>query len=136
MRLASLLPPPRRSSRPAVVSLPSPVNGSSRPLPPVDGVPRPQTSGGISATFSLNSLRKRWRIVALTTLLVCVGAFLWTYRAPKIYSTAYTINIDPSAPRVFNNNVSEGVEMGSGSNKANQQNKQTQNKNNNTKEIA
>src|SRR3569832_1254433 len=136
MRLASLLPPPRRSSRPAVVSLPSPVNGSSRPLPPVDGVPRPQTSGGISATFSLNSLRKRWRIVALTTLLVCVGAFLWTYRAPKIYSATCTIIIDPSAPRGFNNNVSEVVEMGSGSYWADLQFYQTQYKIIGSKEIA
>jgi len=102
----------------------------------VDGVPRPQTSGGISATFSLNSLRKRWRIVALTTLLVCVGAFLWTYRAPKIYSATCTIIIDPSAPRVFNNNVSEVVEMGSGSYWADLQFYQTQYKIIGSKEIA
>lgn len=102
----------------------------------MDGVPRPQTSGGISATFSLNSLRKRWRIVALTTLLVCVGAFLWTYRAPKIYSATCTIIIDPSAPRVFNNNVSEVVEMGSGSYWADLQFYQTQYKIIGSKEIA
>ena len=102
----------------------------------MDGVPRPQTSGGISATFSLNSLRKRWRIIALTTLLVCVGAFLWTYRAPKIYSATCTIIIDPSAPRVFNNNVSEVVEMGSGSYWADLQFYQTQYKIIGSKEIA
>jgi len=97
---------------------------------------RPQNAGGIAATLSLTSLRKRWRIVALTTLLVCVGAFLWTYRAPKIYSATCTIIIDPSAPRVFNNNVSEVVEMGSGSYWADVQFYQTQYKIISSKEIA
>jgi len=119
-----------------VLSLPSPANGTSRATLPADGVPRPQTSGGITATFSLNSLRKRWRIIALTTLLVCVGAFLWTYRAPKIYSSTCTIIIDPSAPRVFNNNVSEVVEMGSGSYWADLQFYQTQYKIIGSKDIA
>ncbi|HEY4185078.1 MAG TPA: polysaccharide biosynthesis tyrosine autokinase [Polyangia bacterium] len=101
-----------------------------------DQPPRPPTSTGIAATLSVNSLRKRWRIIALTVLLVCVGAFLWTYRAPKIYSASCTIIIDPSAPRVFNNNVSEVVEMGSGSYWADIQFYQTQYKIIGSKDIA
>jgi len=86
--------------------------------------------------LSLTSLRKRWRIIALTMILVSGGAFLWTYRAPKIYSASCTIIIDPSAPRVFNNNVSEVVEMGSGSYWADLQFYQTQYKIIASKEIA
>ena len=111
------------------------MNGSPRPLPLPEPIARPQ-GAGIAATLSLTSLRKRWRIIALTTLLVCVGAFLWTYRAPKIFSATCTIIIDPSAPRVFNNNVSEVVEMGSGSYWADVQFYQTQYKIIGSKEIA
>jgi len=131
-----LRPPDRPSSLPAVVSLSSLSNGSSRSTPPVEGLPRPQNSGGIAATLSVASLRKRWRIIALTTVLVCGGVFLWTYRAPKIYSATCTIIIDPSAPRVFNSNVSEVVEMGSGSYWADLQFYQTQYKIIGSKEIA
>jgi len=119
-----------------VVSLPSPANGVLRAAVPGPSPSTPQTPTGITATLSLTSLRKRWRIVALTTLLVCVGVFLWTYRAPKIYSATCTIIIDPSAPRVFNNNVSEVVEMGSGSYWADLQFYQTQYKIIGSKEIA
>ena len=84
----------------------------------------------------MNSLRKRWRIIALTALIVCAGGALWTYRAPKIYSATCTIIIDPSAPRVFNNNVSEVVEMGSGSYWADLQFYQTQYKVIGSKDIA
>jgi succinoglycan biosynthesis transport protein ExoP len=99
-------------------------------------MPAAPGSSGIAATVSMNSLRKRWRVIALTALLVCAGGFLWTYRAPKIYSATCTIIIDPSAPRVFNNNVSEVVEMGSGSYWADLQFYQTQYKIIASKDIA
>ena len=119
-----------------MVSLPPLTNGSPRPPLSLEGLARPQNSGGIAATLSLTSLRKRWRIIALTTVLVCGGVFLWTYRAPKIYSATCTVIIDPSAPRVFNSNVSEVVEMGSGSYWADLQFYQTQYKIIASKEIA
>lgn len=114
----------------------SPISSSTPRIPAAEPPERQAVSAGVAATLSLNSLRKRWRIIALTVLLVCGGVFLWTYRAPKIYSAVCTIIIDPSAPRVFNNNVSEVVEMGSGSYWADIQFYQTQYKIIGSKDIA
>lgn len=96
----------------------------------------PLSLSSVNAAFPFQALRKRWKLVALIVMLVCGGVFLWTYRAPKIYSATCTIIIDPSAPRVFNNNVSEVVEMGSGSYWADIQFYQTQYKIIGSKEIA
>jgi polysaccharide biosynthesis transport protein len=86
--------------------------------------------------FAVKALRKRWPIIALTIVVVCGGVFGWTYRLPKIYSATCTIIIDPSAPRVFNNNVADVVQMGSGSYWADIQFYQTQYKIIASKEIA
>jgi len=74
--------------------------------------------------------------VVLTVLLVCGGVFLWTYRQPKFYSATCTIIIDPSAPRILNNNVTDVVQMGSGSYWADIQFYQTQYKIIGSKEVA
>lgn len=86
--------------------------------------------------LSFKALRKRWPLVVLTVVLVCGGVFLWTYRQPKIYSATCTIIIDPSAPRIFNNNVTDVVQMGSGSYWADIQFYQTQYKIIASKEVA
>ena len=86
--------------------------------------------------MSLRALVKRWKLVALAIVVVTSAVLVWTYRAPKIYSATCTIVIDPSAPRVFNNNVSEVVEMGSGSYWADVSFYQTQYKIIASKEIA
>jgi len=90
----------------------------------------------LGTSLSLKALRKRWRLIALVVALVCGSVFLWTYRAPKIYAATCTIIIDPSAPRVFNNNVSDVIEMGSGSYWADIQFYQTQYKIIGSKDIA
>lgn len=72
----------------------------------------------------------------MTVLVVCGAVFVWTYRQPKIYSATCTIIIDPSAPRIFNNNVTDVVQMGSGSYWADIQFYQTQYKIIASKDIA
>lgn len=86
--------------------------------------------------LSARAVLKRWKLVALTVLIVSSAAVVWTYRAPKYYAATCTIVIDPSAPRVFSGNVSEVVEMGSGSYWADVQFYQTQYKIIASKEIA
>ncbi|HEY8925470.1 MAG TPA: Wzz/FepE/Etk N-terminal domain-containing protein, partial [Polyangia bacterium] len=72
-------------------------------------------SADMAGRLSAKAIIKRWKLVALAILVVTSVVFVWTYRAPKFYSATCTLVIDPSAPRVFNGNVSEVVEMGSGS---------------------
>jgi succinoglycan biosynthesis transport protein ExoP len=93
-------------------------------------------ASSVGGAISLKALRKRWRLIALTVLIVSGAVFVWTYRAPKFYSATCTIIIDPQAPRVFNNNVAEVVEMGSGSYWADIQFYQTQYKIIGSKDIA
>jgi succinoglycan biosynthesis transport protein ExoP len=113
--------------------------GNSAPRPPLGEIGTPSVSSSsteISTYVSLKALRKRWRVVALTVLLVCGGVFVWTYRAPRIFSATCTIVIDPSAPRVLNSNVADVVEMGSGNYWADVQFYQTQYKISASKDIA
>jgi succinoglycan biosynthesis transport protein ExoP len=58
-------------------------------------------------------VRKRWPFVALSTILGVAGAFVYTYRQPRIYEAACQIVIEATAPQVLQ--VKDAVEMGSGS---------------------
>jgi capsular exopolysaccharide synthesis family protein len=60
------------------------------------------------------TLLKRWPIVVLATILGVVGAFVYTYRQPKLYEASCQIIIEPSAPQILQG-VKEVVELGSGS---------------------
>jgi len=104
--------------------------------PVLDSGPTSRQPADLGGLLSVRAILKRWKLVALTVGVVCAAVVVWTYRAPKIYSATCTIIIDPSAPRVFSNNVSEVVEMGSGSYWADIQFYQTQYKIIGSKEIA
>jgi succinoglycan biosynthesis transport protein ExoP len=57
-------------------------------------------------------VRKRWPFVALSTILGVAGAFVYTYRQPKIYEASCQIVIEATAPQVLQ--VKDAIEMGSG----------------------
>jgi len=104
--------------------------------PAPDSQPTPARAADRGGPLSVRAILKRWKLVALTVLIVCSAVVVWTYRAPKVFSATCTIIIDPSAPHVFNANVSEVVEMGSGSYWADIQFYQTQYKIIASKEVA
>ena len=58
-------------------------------------------------------IRKRWPFVALSTILGVAGAFVYTYRQPKIYEASCQIVIESNAPQILQ--VRDAVELGSGS---------------------
>ncbi|MEO5769871.1 MAG: polysaccharide biosynthesis tyrosine autokinase [Polyangia bacterium] len=58
-------------------------------------------------------VRKRWPMVALTTLAAMGVAFLYTYRQPKIYEATCQIVIEPMSPQVLQG-VKDVVELGTG----------------------
>ncbi len=57
-------------------------------------------------------IRKRWPFVALSTILGVAGAFVYTYRQPKIYEANCQILIETNAPQVLQ--VKDAVELGTG----------------------
>jgi succinoglycan biosynthesis transport protein ExoP len=71
------------------------------------------------------TIRKRWPFVALTTILGVAGAFVFTYRQPKIYEAICQIVIEPAAPQVLQG-VKDVVELGTGSYWANKEFYETQ----------
>jgi capsular exopolysaccharide synthesis family protein len=71
------------------------------------------------------TILKRWPFVVLTTLLGVAGAFVYTYRQPKIYEATAQIIIEPAAPQ-FLQGVKEVVELGSGNFWANRDFHETQ----------
>jgi capsular exopolysaccharide synthesis family protein len=57
-------------------------------------------------------IRKRWPFVALSTILGVAGAFVYTYRQPKIYESVCQIVIEATAPQYLRE-VKDVVELGS-----------------------
>jgi succinoglycan biosynthesis transport protein ExoP len=57
-------------------------------------------------------IRKRWPFVVLSTILGVAGAFVYTYRQPRIYEASCQILIDTNAPQILQ--VKDAVELGSG----------------------
>jgi len=92
---------------------------------------------GKETSSPFKTVVKRWRLIVLTTMVVSGLAYLYTYRMPKIYASTCTMIIDPSAPRIFTSSqISDVVEMGSGSFWADMQFYQTQYKIIGSKEVA
>ena len=46
-------------------------------------------------------ISKRWPIIALAAVLGAGGAFIWTYRQPKIYEARCMLVIESLAPQVL-----------------------------------
>ena len=57
-------------------------------------------------------IRKRWPFVALSTILGVAGAFVYTYRQPRIYEANCQIIIETIAPQILQ--VKDAIEMGTG----------------------
>lgn len=71
-------------------------------------------------------IRKRlWVVVAVVAVGLSV-AVLYTLRLPRIYQATATIVVNPTAPRVFGNQVEEVFELGTGSYWSNQEYYNTQ----------
>ena len=58
-------------------------------------------------------IRKRWPFVALSTIIGVAGAFVYTYRQPKIYEASCQIVIESNPPQILQ--VKDAVELGTGS---------------------
>jgi len=85
---------------------------------PLDGS-QPESGTGpeaLEAKIDLRAywrvIRKRWPFVALSTILGVAGAFVYTYRQPKVYEANCQILIETNAPQVLQ--VKDAVELGSG----------------------
>jgi capsular exopolysaccharide synthesis family protein len=76
----------------------------------------PEVAGGdnkIDLRIYWRTIRKRWPIIALAAILTAGGAFIWTYRQPKVYEASSMLVIDSMAPQVLQG-VKDVVEMGTG----------------------
>ncbi len=81
------------------------------------GSESPNTPEALEAKIDLRAywrvIRKRWPFVLLSTILGVAGAFVYTYRQPKIYEATCQILIETNTPQVLQ--VKEAVELGTGS---------------------
>jgi uncharacterized protein involved in exopolysaccharide biosynthesis len=58
--------------------------------------------------------KRKWLIFGATAVITAL-ALGWTWRKPKIYQATATVIIDPQAPKVMGGQMSEVVELGTGS---------------------